>query len=325
MEYRLVDGADFASSASVILQRAWQPPGLFYSAEYLEWQLSFPGPFPVPAVAAFDGSKPVGFAASAHRRVRCGTAAIDAVIVSFVGVDPDFRSRGIAAGLYANLLAVIAKHAIPVLTYAQSGSAGARAIERAYPLAGFSLHPLGAFPVYGFLVRPETDVQAWAPAAAGQESAILRSLVDSAVTGAGRILSDPSAAQLQHYLADPRGRRLLVQRNGAGHATGAAWAVPIEHTSANGSHSVITLDCVWLSTERVDALPGLAAAAARLWPDPSSRQPVVVQASSLAGFDPQTLRQAGFRQIATPFQGYGAVSSARHPVLKASGSNLEVV
>jgi GNAT superfamily N-acetyltransferase len=323
MEYRLVDGAGFASPASEILQRAWQPPALLYSVEYLQWQLSFPGPFPAPAVAAFDGSTPVGFAASAHRRVRCGAAAIDAVIVSFVGVHPDFRNRGIAAGLYANLLAAIAEHAIPVLTYAQTDSAGARAIERAYPRAGFSLHPLGAFPVYGFLVRPEADAQAWAPAAASEAEAVLRSQVDNLAAEA-RILGDPSALQLQHYLNDPRGRRLLLQRNGNGDATGAAWAVRAEHTGANGNHSVVTIDCAWLSTERVDALPGLAAAAARLWPGPGSHQPIIVQASSLGGFDPQAARRVGFRQIAAPFQGYAAITSAPHPFLEASGSNLEI-
>jgi GNAT superfamily N-acetyltransferase len=335
-EYRLVEGAAFRRPASELLRSVWRPPALFYSAEYLEWQLSFPGPFPAPAVAAFDGLTLAGFAASMHRRVRYGSAAMDALVVSFVSVHPDFRNRGIAAHLYAHLLGAIGERGVPAITYAQAASAGERAIERSYPRAGFVLHSFGAFPVYGFLVRSETDAQAWVPATAGEELAILRSLingvnggVDGGIAGEGRICSDPSEAQIAHYLRDPRGRHLLVERNGDGDAIGAAWVVQVEHTGANGTHSVITIDCVWLSRGQARVLPGLAAAAARLWSEPSSQpgwhERMTVQASSLGGFDPQAARQVGFRQIATPFQGYVAVSSARHPLCEARGSNLEIV
>lgn len=325
MEYRPVDGAAFAVEASELLQGAWRPPSLLYSPEYLKWQLSFPGPFPVPAVAAFDGSTPVGFAASTHRRLKYGASTSDAVIVSFVGVHSDFRNRGIAAGLYKHLLATIREREIPTITYAQAGSAGERAIERAYPIAGLVLHSLGPFPVYAFAVRGETNLGAWAPAAAGEGLPVLRSLIDGRIAGGGRICSDPSAAQIEHYLQDPRGRKLLVERNGDGAATGAAWAVQVGHRGANGNHSVITIDCAWLAPERAEALPGLAAAAVRLWQEPGAKEPVIVQASSLAGFDPTAARQVGFRQIASPFQGYVAVAGAQHPFCEARGSNLEVV
>ena len=325
MEYRPVDGASFAIPASELLQGAWRPPALFYSPEYLKWQFSFPGPFPAPAIAAFDGSTPVGFAASVHRRVRYGAPAIDALIVSFVGVHSDFRSRGIAAGLYAYLLAAIREREIPAITYALAGSAGQRAVERAYPAAGLALHSLGSFPVYGFAVRREADVGSWTPALAGEELPVLRSLIDGGIAGEGRICSDPSAAQIQRYLQDPRGRKLLIERNGCGDAIGAAWAVKVEHRGASGNHSVITIDCAWVARERANTLPGLATAAARLWTEPGAQGPVVVQASSLAGFDPQAARQVGFRQIATPFQGYVAASGTRHPFSEARGSNLEVV
>ena len=325
MEYRPLDGASFAVEASELLQGAWRPPALFYSPEYLKWQLSFPGPFPAPAIAGFDGSTPIGFAASVHRRVRFGSAAIDAVIVSFVAVHSNFRNRGIAAGLYAHLLAAIREREIPAITYAVAGSAGERAIERAYPGAGFVLHSLGSFPLYGFAVRPETDVGVWTPAAAGEELPVLGSLIDHGIAGEGRICSDPSVAQMEHYLKDPRGRQLLVERNHEGDAIAAAWTALVEHRGGNRNHSVITIDCAWLAPERAHALPGLAAAAVRVWPEPGSPGPVIVQASSLCGFDPQALRKAGFRQIATPFQGYVAAAGAGHPFCEARGSNLEVV
>jgi GNAT superfamily N-acetyltransferase len=325
MEYRPVDGAAFAVQASEVLQGAWRPPALSYSPEYLKWQLSFPGPFPAPAITAFDGSTPVGLAASVHRRVRYGALTFDAVIVSFVGVHADFRNRGIAAGLYQHLLAAIREREIPAITYAVAGSAGQRALERAYPKAGFVLHSLGSYPVYGFAVRRETDVGAWTPAAAGEEPLVLRSLIDSSIAGDDRICSDPSLAQMEHYQNDPRGRKLLVERNSDGVVTGAAWAVQVEHQGVDGNHSVITIDCAWLARERTPALPGLAAAAVRLWQEPAAKEPVIVQASSLAGFDPTAARQVGFRQVATPFQGYVAVAGAEHPFCEARGSNLEVV
>jgi GNAT superfamily N-acetyltransferase len=325
MQYRLVDGADFACSASELLQRVWRPPALFYSPEYVKWQLSFPGTFTPPAVAAFEGSTLAGFAASTHRRVLYAAAVYHVLVVSFVGVDPDFRNRGIASGLYAFLLSAIAERGIPVITYAQKGSAGERAIERSYPGAGFALHAIGAFPLFGCVVRSETDAQGWATASAGEESAILRTLTNSNSGGNDRICSEPSAAQIEHYLRDPRGRRLLVQRHGGGDVTGAAWAVRAEHTSANGTHSVAAIDGAWLAPEQACTLPGLAAAVARLWNDAGSQQPVTVQASCLGGVDAQAARQVGFRQIATPFQGYVAVSSTPHPLCDARGSNLEVV
>jgi GNAT superfamily N-acetyltransferase len=325
MQCRIVDGAAFAWPASELLQRVWRPPALFYSPEYVQWQLSFPGPFTPPAVAAFEGSTLAGFATSMHRRVRYAAAVYDVLVVSFVGVDPDFRNRGIASGLYAHLLAAIAERGIPVITYAQKGSAGERVIERSYPSAGFVLHSFGALPVFGFLVRAETDAQGWVTASAGEEPAILHNLINSAAGWEDQICSEPSAAQVEHYLRDPRGRRLLVQRNGGGHITGAAWTVRVEHTSANGRHSAIAIDGGWLRPEQACTLPALAAAAARLWSEPGPQQPVTVQASGIGGVDAQAARQVGFRQIATPFQGYVAVSSAPHPLCAARGSNLEVV
>ena len=105
MEYRLVEqAAGLAADASALLQLAWKPPALHYSPEYLAWQLSFPGPWPSPAAAAFDGSTLMGFAASTHRRIRAGHRSLDASLVSFVAVHPDHRNQGITGKLYATLL-----------------------------------------------------------------------------------------------------------------------------------------------------------------------------------------------------------------------------
>jgi GNAT superfamily N-acetyltransferase len=334
IEYRLVDGAGFAAEAGALLQAAWKPPALHYSPKYLHWQLSFPGPRPAPAIAALDGSKPVGFAASTHRRVRFHPANVDVAVVSFVAVHPDSRNQGVAAGLYAHLLEAIRANDLPVITFGQSGSVGQRAIERAYPHAGFQLRPFGSYPVYGCLVRPGAPALGWTPCSPGTESEALRSALSCCASenpgSAGALVwSDPSEAQIRHYRTDPRGRKLLVERDDTGALTGAAWAVRTEHVGPAGIGFVTTIDCVWVRRGWVSFLPGLAAAAAELWPgnraETRTAQAQTVTAPNLLGFDTHEMRRFGFRQIAAGFEGYAACANLSNLFADAAGTNLEVV
>ena len=100
VSYSLVNGTEFATEASRILEEAWEPPTLRYTPGFLHWQLSFPSAVELPGVAAFEGTDPVGFAAATARRLRCGSAVFDMAIVSFVAVRPAWRGQGIASGLY---------------------------------------------------------------------------------------------------------------------------------------------------------------------------------------------------------------------------------
>jgi GNAT superfamily N-acetyltransferase len=285
---------------------------LHYTPEYLRWQLSFPGPVQAPAVAAFVDSTPAGFAGSTHRRLRHGRDAIDVLLVSFVAVHPDFRNRGIAAGLYRTLLAAIATTRLPVITFAQAGSAGQRAIERAYAEAGFELRALGSYPAFACAPRAAQDTQ-WI---LQESAAVADAAMDACAIDRSLLWSAPTDEQRRHYAQDPRPRSLLSLNS----AEGAAWVVQTAYVTAQGVSSVATIDCAWLNRARPDLLSGLASAVARM-----SSSAAVVNAPSLAGFDPKLLRQAGFRQVAPGFHGYCATSPGAPPLPAAEAVNCEIV
>jgi GNAT superfamily N-acetyltransferase len=320
IEFQLVPGPQFASQASAILTAAWPAPALHYTPEYLRWQMSFPGPGPAPAAAAFVDSNPAGFAASTHRRLRHGSEIIDVLLVSFVAVHPDFRSRGIAAGLYRTLLPAIAATRLPVVTYAQPGSAGQRAIERAYPEAGFQLRSLGSYP--GFACAPRASLETQWTCEEGispPNGPSVAAAVDACAADQSLFWSAPTEAQWRHYREDPRPRTLLALHSGDGEPA-AAWAIQTAYVTAQGVNSVPTIDCAWLHRGRPDLLSGLASAVARISPAAS-----VVNAPSLAGFDPKLLRQAGFRQVGLGFQGYCATAPEAIPLPLAEAVSCEIV
>ncbi|MDQ6759064.1 MAG: GNAT family N-acetyltransferase [Acidobacteriota bacterium] len=323
IQFRRVDGREFAIEAAAILSSAWQLPGLHYSPEYLQWQLSFPGEWPVPAIAAFSGSTPVGFAAGTHRRMRYQTTSLDAVVVSFVAVHPGHRNQGIAAGLYRNLLALLMEVRANVLTFAQSNSAGQRMIQKAYPDAGFQLTPFGTYGIFGCMGQVSPVSTPWSQAAASESARDLSRVVDLLASGNGLLWSDPSEDQLRHYEVDPRDRRLLMYRDADGTLSGAAWAVRAEHATSRGIELVPTIECLWLDRSRTAVLRELAAVTANVWSNLS--RPSIVHASNLCGFDAEALRREGFRQIAASFQGYAAAPSGTAIRMEAMGCNLEVV
>lgn len=320
IEFHLVAGPQFAPQASAILTAAWTAPALQYSSAYLQWQLSFPGPAPAPAAAAFVDSNPAGFAGSTHRRLRHGLEIIDVLLVSFVAVHPDFRNRGIAAGLYRTLLAAIAATRLPVITFAQPGSAGLRAIERAYPEAGFELRSLGSYLGFACAPRASHETQ-WAreertPAPDGSSIA---AAVEACAADRNLLWSAPSDAQWRHYQEDPRPRRLFALNAGDGERA-AAWVVQTAYVTSQGVDSVAAIDCAWLNRSRPDLLPGLATAVGRISPAAA-----VVSAPSLAGFDPKQLRHAGFRQVGPGFHGYCATAAGAVPLPAAEAVTCEIV
>lgn len=319
VEIRLVDGPAFASEASRILSDAWSLPSLNYSPGYLSWQLSFPGPWKAPAVAAFDGAQPVGFAACTNRRFRCGSKRVDALAVSFVAVAAGYRNQGVAAALYESLLTTIGEIGAAVVTFGQAGSAGQRAIERAYPPAGFVLAPLGSFPLYAFIPRGQNSSPwtAQLPVPGAFESLVRQLAADETV-----LWSDPTEAQFQHRLADPRRHAFLCLYDASGTLTGGAFVVESEVLSPRGLELLPTLDSVWLSSSEAALLPGLAASVAELWKKASTS--TIVHAPSLGLYDCGVLRRNGFRQTGAGFSGYAAFSNVS---LSSGlrGSNLEIV
>lgn len=315
MDYRLVDGPAWSAEASTLLALSWRPPAVLYSPKYLNWQLSFPGPWPAPAVVALDKDKVAGFAATMHRRIRHKDLLRDALLVSFVAVHPDCRNMGVAAELYAHLLDATRKYDAPLITFGQNGSAGQRCIDRAYPAAGFCLQSLGDFPVLSCMARPATTPSAWMPGGYDE----LQAAIEHCCTRQNFVWSHPTPEQFEHYLKDPRGRRLLACYNPDKTIAGAAWIARVEYINGGQINHVTTVDSVWLRSEQSDLLPSLVSSAGQVFPDK------IVNAPSLAMFDSQQVRQQGFRQTSAAFRGYGASASAGPPFADATGSNMEVV
>ena len=316
----LVDGITFASEASRILEEAWLPPALSYTPEYLAWQFAFPSPIPCPAVAAFSGTEPAGFAGVTARRLRSGGQCWHSGIVSFVAVRPAWRGQGIAAALYAHLLAELRRNGMTVITFASADTPGERTLLRAYPEAGFRMHPLGAYPVYGCLPRSAPAQSGWR-AMPTTDTASLSSIVEACADADGSVIwNDPDPHQLEHYCRDPRPRRLILLERGDG-LRGAAWAIQSAFRTARGADTVTTLESIWLPRTEAGALPVLFHAAASLWP---STAPAVVNAPSLAGFGSAALRAAGIRQTGARYLGFLGTASPEGSVL-AEYTNLDGV
>jgi GNAT superfamily N-acetyltransferase len=319
-----VDPYAFAEPASRILQEAWPPPTLRFSADYLRWQFSFPGPLPPLGVIAFDGDEPVGFVGMTPRRLRFRGHSGPAYLHSFGGVRPAWRGRGVAAELYAALLLERREPALPIVGWVEEGAGGHRTLTRAASLAGFEvpLPTLGANPVYGYR-----------PGRADSGDPLLEVVEDAEGTaflevarrcGApDTIWNDPDEVILEHYRRDPRGRVFIVVRGADGEAVGAAMLLHAEVVTARQLDRVATVDAVFLPRPNLDTLSSVLRFTARRWAPPG--RPSVVSAPSLWTVPVEVRHAAGLRRMAKGFQGQLEVPSRRHPYASAEGTNLEIV
>lgn len=209
LSFSLVDGVSFCAEASDILEAAWTPPVVSYAPEYVSWQMGFPSSTTMPAAAAFDGGKPVGFMAATARHLGCRGQAMETAVVSFLAVLPGWRGQGIAGGLYRLLLDSIAERTLPVITYSMAASAGERALLRAYSEAGFSIVGLGSYSNYAFAPRCQATDLGWRVWFCDDA----RALSDVAARYApdeSAFWSVPTLAQAEHYFRDPRPRKLIL-------------------------------------------------------------------------------------------------------------------
>ena len=322
--FRLVDGAAFAAKASAILEEAWDPPAIRYSREYLEWQLRFPASAPLPAAAAFADGEPVGFAAASTRRIRWGSERTDVALVSFVAVRRSWRNQGIASGLYRTLTSALSDLGLAVITFASPSSAGERTLLRSYQEAGFSVQPLGDYANYARMARgtaTDSDYQA----AVTSDLFLLRPIVDECTHDLMFFWSDPNDAQLEHYMADPRGRKLVIVRHSTEGLVGAAWVLRMEHRTVTGPSILTTLDCVWMRKGHARALPALCRCAAEAEPNEQDGR-AIIGAPNLSIFDPDALRSMGIRQTGAKFRGYYcAPSSGKERPSSVTRTNLEIL
>ena len=322
--FRLVDGAAFATTASAILEEAWDPPVIRYSPEYLQWQLRFPASGALPAAAAFDDGEAVGFAAASARRIRWGSERTDAALVSFVAVRRSWRNQGIAAGLYRTLTSALSDRGLPVITFASPLSTGEKTLLHSYQRARFSVQPLGDYPNYARLAR-DTATDSDYQAVITSDLSLLRPIVDECSRDLTVLWSDPSDPQMEHYAADPRGRRFVTVRHSTAGLVGAAWVIRLEHRTVTGSSVLKTLDCVWMRKDHARALPALCRCAAEAGPDEQDG-PGIIGAPNLSIFDPAILTTMGIRQTGARFRGYFcAPSSSEETPSHVTRTNLEIV
>jgi GNAT superfamily N-acetyltransferase len=322
--FRLVDGAAFATTASAILEEAWDPPVIRYSPEYLQWQLRFPASDALLAAAAFDDGEAVGFAAASERRIRWGFERTNVALVSFVAVRRNWRNQGIAAGLYRTLTSALSDRGLPVITFASPSSTGERTLLRSYRKARFSVQPLGDYPNYARLAG-DTPADSDYEAVVTSDLFLLRPIVDECSRDLTVLWSDPNDAQVEHYAADPRGRRLVTVRHSTAGLVGAAWVIRMEHRTVTGSSVLKTLDCVWMRKDHVRALPALCRCAAEAGPNEQAG-PGIIVAPNLSIFDPAILRTMGIRQTGAKFCGYFcAPSSSEESPPLVTRTNLEIV
>lgn len=318
MKVERVDPLTVVDEAARILRAAWSPPAIHYTADYLRWQLGFPGT-PARTVLARIGSEAGGFAALTPRRLRVGGAVIEGHVLSFVAVRPTFRRRGLASRLYEEILLVLREEGLPAVVFAEAGSEAAqRPLHRAASRVGLGLRRLAPHLNYGFVARrsaiPGPLVAAEAP--------LERALEAIEACDAARVLwAAPDLERLEHYGRDPRGRKFLAIKED-GRVTGAAMVFLSNIVSAQGMERIATLDSIFLPAPTADRLSALARAAAAAFVGQTTSP--AVSAPSLATNDPAILRAAGFRPTGTVFDAF-VCHPEGHPLADADVTNLEVV
>lgn len=316
-----VNPGAFADSASRILRESWPAPCIHYSPAYLRWQFGVPGAHPAVGVAAFDGDEPVGFAAATPRRLRLQQVRSAAYLVSFVAVRPAWRRRRVAARLYACLLEALRVTGLPIVTFAESNSAGEQALLSAYPAAGFHLRTLGRFPTYGY-----------APCAGAAPSSVQvvettdAAAILAAIQGCGHhqiLWGDVDRRWLNYTTTDPWPRATVVLRQAEGDGLGCAMIVRAEIATADGVRFVAMIDQLFMDRPAAETLRALCEFARQRWSSPAARP--LVTAPNVWGIDPMILRSAGLRQSPRQFTGYISSPDPLCPFLKALGTNLPVV
>ena len=328
-----VNPAGFAEAASRLLEESWPAPHPRFSPEYLRWQLGFPGALPPLAVAAFDGAEPVGFAGATPRCVRFRGKRWDVYVVSFVAVQPAWRGRAVGEALYAAMLERVRARGAPVVTFAAPESAARRVLLRAYAAAGFTVRSLGAFAGHGYLASAASGPALEATSRGGAAAAALvtRHVSDLseltpliAASDDSRVIrGDPGPDALEHARGDPRQPRGVLVYDAGGSAVAGAMLARPEVVERDGVRAITTVERVILPNPEAAPLRAVLTAAASAYPGAAG--PSVISVPNVCGIDPATLRIAGLRRLPSTFDGFCCAADARHPLLAADSTDLEVV
>lgn len=319
MHIERVDPASVAEEASLVLREAFPAPALHYTADYLRWQLGFPGARARAALAR-EGDEPAGFVGLTPRRFKWRGVETDGHVLSFVAVRPQFRGRGLAGELYAEILRDVRDAGLPTVVFVEAHSPAAQhVLFKAVERAGVRMKRLGQHENHGFVLRAGA-----APLAASATPVLDPAPVLDAIAAcsAERVLwAAPDRAQLEHHLRDPRPRKLLVVEE-QGRTVGAASVLLAEITAGQGLERVPTVDAVFLPEPTSDRVAAVMRATAELFAAQATSP--VVSAPSLTIVPPEQRKAAGLRRTGAIYESFVLLGD-EHPCLAAEVTNLEVV
>jgi hypothetical protein len=318
MSFRIeiVDPITGAATASRILRAAWTPPCLDYSAEYLEWQFTFPGVLEPKLVVGFLDDDALGCAAVTQRGFLLEGTHVDAYVLSFVAVDPVARGRGLAAAIYAGLLESISSE-VPVIAFAEPNSVGEHLLINCVAAASFALHRLQPCRGVGYVRRTVPGIPTGCSAAPARDYEDFTSAIPRADNA--RLWSHPNMKQMVHYASDPRERVMMVIRDPEGVSIGSAMIVIAEIVSAQGRQRVPMLESVCLPSRSTDGLLAAFNFAADHYGS------ATILASNLSCLDNAVVRTSGARAMSSLFNSYVFFKSGRRGLENVSCLNLEVI
>ena len=313
----IVDPVQFAGIASEILQAAWKPPCLHYSADYLSWQFAFPSDLPRVGAIAYVDDRPAGCVALTARSFWSAGEAFAGYVLSFLAVHPSAGRRGLASAMYAALLEAL-PHDTPAVAFFEPGSVSEGLLLQCLQRASFREHPLPPCRAIGFLPRPG------APA---RSSVVADTMSDATFAPVARtsghhttLWTDITPAQFHHYRQDPRQRAMLTVHDETGNPLGTAMFVNAEIVSSQGVQIVPMLESVRLDEPTPDALAAVFEFAAMRCQPGST-----VIASNLSYIDPALIRFAGARALPSSFNPHAFVKGQKHVIETAAALNLEVI
>lgn len=313
----IVDPVHYAGAASRILQAAWKPPCLYYSAEYLAWQFGFPSRLPKLGAVAFLDDHAVGCIAVTTRHLASAHGTFAAYVLSFVAVEPSATRRGLAAGMYTSLIEVLPPDT-PIVAFTEPASIGERVILDSFGRASFRHHPLAACRAVGFLARSDTH----ASGITVQEASTYEEFVaaDHGLNDDKALATHITREHWDHYRQDPRGRVMATVHDERGSPVGTAMVASTEIVSAQGVQQVPMLESVALASATPSSVAAMFEFAAR------RVQPgVTVIASNLSCIDTAMVRAARARNLPSTFNAHAFVRGETHIIEQAKALNLEVI
>jgi ribosomal protein S18 acetylase RimI-like enzyme len=315
-----VDPSSVVEEASLILREAWTPPVLHYSAQYLAWQFGFPGT--AQGAIARVGGEPAGFMAFWPRRFRFRGEALDGVVLSFLGVRPSFQGYGLGGKLYMELLEALREQKLISAVYVEANSPAAqKLLFKSVERAGFALKRLGQYVNHGYYQPWPDPVGGTAVAREARDLDEVLAAIDACADP--RVLwVAPGRAQLEHYLRDPRPRKLLVVER-EGRVTSAGMALLMEIANkAGGIDRMITLQPVFLPDPSPDQVEALVRCAIDTFRGQATAP--VVSMPSVATVPPEVLHAARLKPTGAVYDGF-VIHAEPHPFLEADVTNLEVI